>query len=539
MSSLLDQYNQQQNSGVKLTRFAQICCALLLVAVVGAVTWFVKPELITSLFGGGGGDTTRQSEPGLVTTTTSAPGMPALPAKKSKQVVISLDEWIGWKPIFDANGGLETAKGSIFDQLGLSIKLVVINDAAQSSNALISGDVAAAGYTLNRLAYLMDKFDRAKMQVVVPFLCNNSAGGDGIIAKKNIRSIEGLKGKKIVAPRFSEAQTLVYWFLHNSNLTPPEMDQIARDMILVNTPDEAAKVFFANKADAAATWQPFLDQANDPNSDTHVLVSTKQATNLILDVIVFRKDFHDNNKEWIAKFADGVFQAHQLYTTKFDSVRGMPMMNGLSDSEIAGMAADAALANYAKNISSLSSDGVGPKVFQDMLGIWKRIGEPAKIGSYAEIFDLSALKLLESKYATTTVSLPAFTPEQRQVAKAKSPIMTRSVSIEFNINSAVFKNPTEAREVLDDIINQLNIVDNAIVQIEGNTSSDGPRKANVELSNQRANAVAKHLTRFGINPSRFIVIGNGPDKPVADNETEAGRTKNRRTDIMLKSSDLL
>ncbi|MCL2591136.1 MAG: phosphate ABC transporter substrate-binding/OmpA family protein [Betaproteobacteria bacterium] len=533
MSSLLEQY---QNKGTaKLTKFAWFCIFVLVALLAGAVVWFVKPEIFANVTDAIKGKS--DPEAVVMAPAPSAPSPEVTKRDNNKQVVISLDEWIGWKPIFDANGGVTTAKGSIFDKLGLNVKLVVINDAAQSSNALISGNVTAAGYTLNRLAYLMDKFDRANMQVVVPFLCNNSAGGDGIIAKKSIKSVEDLKGKTIVAPRFSEAQTLVYWFLYNSNLTPSEMSDITSNMILVNTPDEAAKVFFAGKADAAATWQPFLDQANDPNANTHTLVTTKQATNLILDVIVFRKDFYEKNKEWVSRFADGVFQAHRLYKTKFDSVRGMPMMNGLSDSEIAAMADDAALANYAKNVSSLERNGVGPKVFQDMLGIWKRIGEPAKVGNYEEIFDLSALKLLEPQYGSTTLAVPTFTQEQRQVARAKNAIMTRSLSIEFEVNSAVFKNPSAAQGVLDDIVNQLNIVDNAVVQIEGNTSSEGARNINIELSNQRANAVAKYLTRYGINPSRFVVVGNGPDKPMANNSTPEGRQKNRRTDIMIKAGD--
>ena len=549
---------------MKLTTFAKVCITMFILAVCGGASWAYTQGHFDNMLQAVAAVPAKQPAPQPVQAaqpvqpvqptqyaaptapapsvreviaTTPAPAMPAMPVSKKEQVVISLDEWIGWKPIFDANGGLETTPNSIFGQLGLNVKLVVINDAVQSSNALISNNIAAAGYTLNRLAYLMDKFDRANTKIVVPFLCNNSAGGDGIIATRNIKSVEDLKGKKIVAPRFSEAQTLVYWFLANSNLSQAEMSAIAKDMILVNTPDEAAKVFFAGKADAAATWQPYLDQANDPNANSHTLITTKQATNLILDVLVFRKDFYETHKEWVAKFADGVFQAHQLYTTQFQSVRGMPMLNGVSDSEIAGMAGDAALANYAKNISSLEPGGVGPKVFQDMLVIWKRIGEPAKIGSYAEIFDISALKLLEAKYGATTVPAVSFTQEQRQAVSTKPAMLTRSLAIEFEINSAVFKKPQEAQAALDDIINQLSVVDNAIVQIEGNTSSEGARQLNVDLSYRRANAVFKYLVRYGIAPDRFNIIGNGPDKPVADNATQAGREKNRRTDVMLKAAE--
>lgn len=45
-----------------------------------------------------------------------------------------------WKSIIDANGGLTTQSGSIYDKLGVKVNINVINDATQSSNALIKGD---------------------------------------------------------------------------------------------------------------------------------------------------------------------------------------------------------------------------------------------------------------------------------------------------------------------------------------------------------------------------------------------------------------
>ena len=75
---------------------------------------------------------------------------------------------------------------------------------------------------------------------------------------------------------------------------------------------------------------------------------------------------------------------------------------------------------------------------------------------------------------------------------------------------------------------------NARIRIEGNTDDRGSRATNVKLSEMRAQSVANYLTReHNMSPNRFIVIGNGPDKPVADNNTEEGRAKNRRTDFQL------
>ena len=104
---------------------------------------------------------------------------------------LSLDEWVGWKPIIDANQGLTTQPGSIFDQLGIKVNINIINDATASSNALITGELNAAGYTTNRTAFLSGKFQEAGLDVVMPVFTNYSAGGDGIIAKSGINTVNG------------------------------------------------------------------------------------------------------------------------------------------------------------------------------------------------------------------------------------------------------------------------------------------------------------------------------------------------------------
>ena len=129
--------------------------------------------------------------------------------KTSSTINISLDEWIGWKSIIDANGGLTTQKGSIYDELGIDVNISVINDATQSSNALIKGDLDAAGYTVNRTAFLSTKFKEAGIDVIMPYITNYSNGGDGIIAKSEIKNVKDLDNAKIGVPELSEAQTMV------------------------------------------------------------------------------------------------------------------------------------------------------------------------------------------------------------------------------------------------------------------------------------------------------------------------------------------
>ena len=70
--------------------------------------------------------------------------------------------------------------------------------------------------------------------------------------------------------------------------------------------------------------------------------------------------------------------------------------------------------------------------------------------------------------------------------------------------------------------------------VTGYTDSVAPEAYNVKLSQQRADSVRDALINdHGIDPSRLTAIGYGEDSPVADNKTAAGRTKNRRVELIM------
>lgn len=71
----------------------------------------------------------------------------------------------------------------------------------------------------------------------------------------------------------------------------------------------------------------------------------------------------------------------------------------------------------------------------------------------------------------------------------------------------------------------------ALVQVEGHTDSTGSPDFNRTLSQGRAESVVKYLTGKGIKSARFEAKGFGPDRPIADNTTDAGREANRRVEF--------
>lgn len=89
----------------------------------------------------------------------------------------------------------------------------------------------------------------------------------------------------------------------------------------------------------------------------------------------------------------------------------------------------------------------------------------------------------------------------------------------------------KSRRELNKVADVLNKYEFVKVEISGHTDNVGNHDNNVELSQARAEAVKAYLVDKGIDGSRISTRGAGPDEPVADNDSKAGRSKNRRIEF--------
>ena len=101
----------------------------------------------------------------------------------------------------------------------------------------------------------------------------------------------------------------------------------------------------------------------------------------------------------------------------------------------------------------------------------------------------------------------------------------------FDTNSFGLKE--ESKSELNRIARFLSENPDIRVRFEGHTDSQGSRELNTKLSDNRAKAVKKYLIEQGIDASRMDAKGFGPDRPVASNDTDEGRAKNRRTEMII------
>ncbi|HET9958769.1 MAG TPA: OmpA family protein [Polyangiaceae bacterium] len=131
----------------------------------------------------------------------------------------------------------------------------------------------------------------------------------------------------------------------------------------------------------------------------------------------------------------------------------------------------------------------------------------------------------------TTTAAPTTTTPKPSVSGSS---VTLPGTIEFESGKATFKAGTNSEQSLAQLKQFLD--ENARItklRIEGHTDNVGGADANLKLSGERALAIKRWLVEHGVVKERLIAAGFGQTKPVADNATEEGRAKNRRTEFRI------
>ena len=91
-----------------------------------------------------------------------------------------------------------------------------------------------------------------------------------------------------------------------------------------------------------------------------------------------------------------------------------------------------------------------------------------------------------------------------------------------------------ARQQLDRVASALIETDESRqIVVEGHTDSRGSDRSNLQLSQERADSVARYIVSRGLSASRISAVGKGEAEPIASNRTSDGRANNRRVEIVV------
>ena len=122
----------------------------------------------------------------------------------------------------------------------------------------------------------------------------------------------------------------------------------------------------------------------------------------------------------------------------------------------------------------------------------------------------------------------SFNDTKRILSEPKSRIITHGIL--FDVDKATLK--PQSMGTINEILQFLKDDPSLKFEIDGHTDNTGETQHNLQLSQQRADAVKTQLISMGIDPSRLTSKGFGDSKPIADNSTPEGKANNRRVEFV-------
>ena len=112
--------------------------------------------------------------------------------------------------------------------------------------------------------------------------------------------------------------------------------------------------------------------------------------------------------------------------------------------------------------------------------------------------------------------------------------MPENLLIYFDFDKSNFKSDLQTDNSITTLKAWLGKYQGSMLNVTGHTDSVGTIEYNYNLGLKRAEVVEKYLENKGINTSGMIIESKGKTQPAADNITDTGRAKNRRTEISIK-----
>jgi outer membrane protein OmpA-like peptidoglycan-associated protein len=114
-------------------------------------------------------------------------------------------------------------------------------------------------------------------------------------------------------------------------------------------------------------------------------------------------------------------------------------------------------------------------------------------------------------------------------------VVTFDSGLLFDFDSDALR--AESRKNLDNLASSLNNFGDSKLLLVGHTDAQGTETYNLELSRRRSASVARYLETHGVSESRVQTAGRGESEPIASNDSETGRQKNRRVEVAIYASD--
>lgn len=291
---------------------------------------------------------------------------------------ITINTWVGFGPLY-----LAQEKG-FFKKHGLAnVEIVKMDDAAARKSSMGAGRIE--GYASSVDNWALDSAQGLNGKIVMGF--DESAGGDGIVAKNSIKRLSDLKGKTVAAQPGMPGQFLLFHLLRKAGLSASDVKVVEMDS------DKAGAAFVAGKLDAAVTWEPWLSKASTAGG--HILASTKDNRGLIVDVLVVAPDVLSKRPKDVQAVMQAWFDALNYWKAhRVESDQIMAKALGLKPTDFAAMCAGVNHLDMDENRAYFGASGKkGPifEVFDSASRVWLDQGITKRSTESNEEIDSSLL----------------------------------------------------------------------------------------------------------------------------------------------------
>ncbi len=514
----------------RLTFFSRLLIALAItVGVFFGGKWLLENTGIGEMIG-------LNTNNGTNSTPTPNNGNRSNTKSDEDAVRVGVVDWVGYAGGQYFNEGFEANTNSRFyKDYGFEVDFRVINDPETSLAAWKRGDLDLHWFTLDAFPTIYEGIK--DYDPVIIFQADWSRGGDAIVVRRGINNVADLSGKKIAVAERTPSHSFLLWLLDAGGLSQSDVEIIPTSDAI-----QAGDFFKSQRVDAAVTWSPTDEECVRVVPGARILESTRSASNIIADIFFAKREYVQANRDKLQKLYEGwMIGAAEIGASQKAKDKAVQILaQGLGYPPEDILINNARHTTHGDNINffGLNADYSGVTAG----ALYRRMAEDYTTLGYVES-ELPSWRSLAYPNIVQRTNLnggihsaeakKTFVKVADDEASNKEAIATKRVSISFRTGE--FQLDENAKYIIDrEFVEIAKAFGNARIRIEGNTDSTGDRLGNILLSSKRAEAVRNYLVNeHNMDSNRFVITGNGPDRPVAPNNTEDGRAKNRRTDFEL------
>lgn len=511
-----------------LTSLGKGVLAILFLGLVVGIVFFVKSRMAKN------GEFNAITEKGNVIETNS-----------EADLVLAYNTFPGMQGILLMNEGMEPNENSeLFKKYGIKLQIKQIDVVADTRDGLKNDVLDLAYCTVDALSTETGQGSAlVNMGVKCIAKINESRGADALVVTRGIDKVQDLKGKKVAYAIGTASNTLLLNLLETANMSISDIESIK-----VADGVEAASAFKNGTCDAALVWAPDDEDCVAAIKGSKILITTATATQIIADGLLVKESTLNKKRNVISKLLEAWFEGNaRLNTSDADKKKANNLFaKGFNfPVEVAALSTGKIrFSTFEDNVKFFGLDATftgvtGEKMYSRMSVKYAETGLTKSPAGWRQVSDASIIEDLQKNSklahdATQQSEDPdTFKPatKEEKVAEAKG---SKVVTITFATNS--YDLDDFAKNVIDkEVTGIAQAFSKARIRVEGNTDNVGNSQYNKDLSFKRANAVVEYLVKeYKFDRNKFIVVGNGQNKPVKgceSNSTEDCREQNRRTDF--------